>query len=331
MGVLNPKFSLVTIAKAHAIRALRCYHQTVLSISTMWAQQDRFQDLTNFRRVVASMGYDAIEISHSTAQEGLRALLEPGEIPLSSLHAPTPRRKLPDDRTNSEANLAATDEDERALAVAETKRTIEYAAQASLRFIVVHLGGIGSKSSDSEVQLKDLFRRGIRHTEQVDALKEKMKRQRAGVAEAHLEAAARSLRELVEAAKPHGIALGLESRLHYHEIPHPEEALQRLESYDNSAAGYWHDVGHCEVMARLGLIERSAWFPALTDRTIGTHLHDVDGLLDHRAPGNGDVDWRYIAAGLPETALRVFEIDQGQPDEKVAGAPAFLRKLGVVS
>ena len=95
------------------------------------------------------------------------------------------------------------------------------------------------------------------------------------------------------------MALGIESRLHYHEIPHPEEAVELLAPYDNFEAGYWHDVGHCEVQARLGLIDRASWFPKLTDRCIGSHLHDVDGIRDHRAPGNGDVDWSYIAAGLP--------------------------------
>ena len=81
---------------------------------------------------------------------------------------------------------------------------------------------------------------------------------------------------------------------------------------------------------RLGLIDRHAWFPRLTRSTIGTHLHDVDGIGDHRAPGAGDVDWAYIAAGLPKTALRVFEIDQRQPDEMVAQAPQFLRERGVL-
>ena len=75
-----------------------------------------------------------------------------------------------------------------------------------------------------------------------------------------------------------GVALGLESRLHYHEIPHPDEALDLLADYDNASAGYWHDVGHCEVQARLGMIDRAAWFPTLTARTIGSHLHDVDGI-----------------------------------------------------
>ena len=64
--------------------------------------------------------------------------------------------------------------------------------------------------------------------------------------------------------------------------------------------------------------------------SIGAHLHDVDGLADHRAPGHGDVEWDYVRRGLPKRALRVFEINQSQPPESVAAAIPFLRERGVV-
>ncbi len=195
---------------------------------------------------------------------------------------------------------------------------------------MVHLGGVGNVMTEPERNLRRLVQDGLGGSDEAQTLRDELRDWRAARAEAHLEAAAQSLRELADAAAPHGIALGIESRLHYHEIPHPEEALRLLADYDNNAAGYWHDVGHCEVQARLGMIDRGAWFPRLTDRTIGSHLHDVDGITDHRAPGNGDVDWGYIAAGLPADALRVFEIDQRQPDDAVAASIAYLRDRGVV-
>src|SRR5687768_5846834 len=109
---------------------------SVLSFSTMWAQQDRFADLAYFRRVVADFGYTGIEVSHSTDEPGLQALLSEGDIPLTSLHAPTPKRKLKYGRFNGDTNLASTDEDERRLALTETKRTLDFAAKASLRYLV---------------------------------------------------------------------------------------------------------------------------------------------------------------------------------------------------
>ncbi len=296
----------------------------------MWAQQDRFRDLESFRRQVASYGFTGIEVSHSTDDAGLATLMGEGEISLTSLHAPTPSRKLEDGRPNGDANLASTDEAERLLALVETKRTLDYAARAGLPYVVIHLGGVGNYMTDSERQLRRLFQEGSAESEDAESLRHELAAWRLAGAEAHIEAARKSLKELVEFAAPHGIALGLESRLHYHEIPHPEEAVYLVSDFSNEVAGYWHDVGHCEVQARLGMIDRDSWFPRLTPITIGSHLHDVDGIADHRAPANGDVDWSYIAVGLPATALRVFEINQREPDDKVAASIEFLRSQGVV-
>ena len=242
---------------------------TMLSFSTMWAQQDRFRNLASFRQQVAAFGFTGIEVSHSTNQAGLATLMGEGEISLTSLHAPTPSRKLADGRPNGDANLASTDEAERRLALVETKRTLDYAARAGLPFVVIHLGGVGNKMNQSERKLRRLFQEGSANSEAAQALRHDLKDWRAAGADAHIEAARKSLKELVEHASPHRIALGLESRLHYHEIPHPGEAVYLVSDFGNDVAGYWHDVGHCEVQARLGMIDRSAWFPLLTPFTIG--------------------------------------------------------------
>src|SRR5205823_3848057 len=138
------------------------------------------------------------------------------------------------------------------------------------------------------------------------------------------------LRELVDHAAPLGIGIGIENRLHYHEIPNAAEAAELLAEYPPKQAGYWHDVGHAEVQARLGLVDKHLWLDTNGPRTLGTHLHDVDGLADHRAPGRGDVEWSYIRDGLPSGALRVFEINQSQAPDDVAAAIPFLRDRGVI-
>jgi sugar phosphate isomerase/epimerase len=239
--------------------------------------------------------------------------------------------RLPDGRGNSDLNLASPDEDTRVLAVEHHLRTITFAAEAGLGYVVVHLGGVGDVTTEWERELKSLWTAGTRSGERIEELRDLCRRHRDGGRDLHLEAAHRSLRQLTSLASVHGIAIGLENRLQYHEFPHPEDAEVLLSGYTNDVAGYWHDVGHAEVQHRLGLIDLSGWFPRLTARTIGTHLHDVNGITDHRAPGNGDVDWRYLAAALPATAIRVCEIDQHEPDRTVAGASAFLRARGVVA
>ena len=155
------------------MRLFPCYHlpMTRLSFSTMWAQQERFADLARFRSAVAAMGYDAIEVSHSTDEAGLNVLLSYGDIPISSLHAPAPRRALPDGRHNGDANLAALDEAERQIALAETKRSIDFAARGAFS-VVIHLGGVGNEMTPAEECLRLLCATAAAKSEEAAALRD---------------------------------------------------------------------------------------------------------------------------------------------------------------
>jgi len=297
----------------------------------MFAQQERFADMRDFVRAVEEFGYDAVEASHSTPPDKFERLLEvvpSSALTISSIHAPAPLVEV-DGRRNSSFNLAALDA-EREHAVEFTKSSIDRAANVGAAFVVVHLGGIGSKMLDSEFKQRKLYDSGTREGPEVDALRRETLERRAEVAPPYYAQARDSLAELAAYAKERGVAIGLENRLHHHEFPLPHEAAELCADYPPDAVGYWHDTGHAEVQARLGYVDKRVWLETNRDRTIGTHLSDVDGLGDHRAPGRGDVEWDYIADGLPAEALRVFEINQHQSDEEVAGAIAYLRERGVV-
>lgn len=296
-------------------------------LSTMWAQ--RFDDIDAFARAAGALGFDAIEVSHSTDAQRLERLIDGAGARLSSLHAPTPFERIRE-RPNSDLNLAALDEEERRAAIEFTKRTIDYAARAGARYVVVHLGHVGGDLVESERRLRKLWDSGTRDGPEVEAARRETMEWRAERAPAHLERARETLAELAAYANERGLALGLENRLHHQEIPLPHEALELLADYAPDQVGYWHDVGHAEVQWRLGFVEKRLWLDTLGARAIGAHLHDVEGIGDHRPPGQGDVEWDYIARGLPKHALRVFEISQHWPDEALAGAIAFLRERGVV-
>jgi sugar phosphate isomerase/epimerase len=309
-----------------------------LALSTMWAQQERFvADMHAFVRTAEALGYDAVEVSHNTREGPFERLLEvaatlkggPRKLGISSIHAPAPLVEL-NGKRNSSLNLASPDDEERRTAIDFTKRSIDHAAAAGARYVVVHLGGIGNKMFDSERKMRWLYDSGTRSGEEYEALRRETLERRAQEAPPYLERARETLAELVAHARERGITIGLENRLHHHEFPLVDDALALLADYPPDAAGYWHDVGHAEVQARLGYVDKTAWLEALGPRTIGAHLHDVDGIGDHRAPGHGDVAWDYIGAGLPATALRVFEINQSHSEADVAGAIGFLRERGVV-
>jgi sugar phosphate isomerase/epimerase len=213
-----------------------------------------------------------------------------------------------------------------------TRRSIDLAAQAAAPNVVLHLGHVAPTMLDGERRLRALWparddsaatREEYAHT--LDATVA----ERAALAPPYLQAARRSLADLALHAEARGVALGIESRLLYHEFPLPEEAAALLADHAPELVGYWHDVGHCEVHHRLGLTPIDRWFDLLGRRILGAHLHDVRDLTDHRAPGNGTVDFAWLAARLPAAAARTLEIDQHEPDADLASAIEVLRAAGI--
>ncbi len=302
-----------------------------LALSTMYAQQQRFDDGAAFARYAAEAGYDAIEISHSTQEGKLQQILAAGILPVTSVHQPAPWVRHHDGRGNSHVNLAATDEDERRAAVEYAKASIAWAGRIGADRLVVHLGQVSDvpEQFEEELAMRKMFDSGDMDAEQFEAWREAAIAKRNGDAEPYLAAAKHSLQELVRAAEPHRVTIGLENRYHYHEIPHPHEYEELLDGLAPEQAGYWHDTGHAEVLHRLGFIDRHEWLSRNNHRIVGAHLHDVTGIGDHRAPGDGDVEWDYIVAGISGLARYTLEINQHQSDERVVGAIGFLRGLGL--
>jgi sugar phosphate isomerase/epimerase len=302
-----------------------------LALSTMWAQQERFRgSFTRFVEIAREAGFRAIEVSHATEEAGLMECLSCTVLPVVSLHAPTPYVVTARGTANSALNLAATDEEGRREAVAATERTIDVAGEHGVRWVVVHLGGIERGPRGHERRLRELFAAGAIDSEEALRARDEGIATRAAEAPPHVEAARRSLEELVAHAGDRGVTIGLETRLHYWEIPSADEAAALLADYAPEEAGYWHDSGHAEVWSRLGFLPHWRWFELLRDRLIGCHLHDVRGLVDHRSPGNGTLDWELIREGIPAGAARTCEIDQHEPEESLAPAVRLLGERGIV-
>lgn len=301
---------------------------TVVALSTMYAQQPRFDDGATFARFAARAGFDAVEISHSTPPEKVESLVATATLPVAAVHAPAPFRLLSDGRPNSALNLASLDVHERAAAVAETLRSVELASRVGASRIVVHLGQVEPPRVEDthplERELRRHYQSGTLASERARRAGEELKAWRRTAAASYLEAARRSLEELVDAAASVGLAVGVETRLHAHEIPLPEEVGSLLAGLPRHVVGLWLDVGHVEVLARLGLVPRDDWELLSDVHLIGVHAHDVRGVIDHRAPGNGDIDWERVRRIAAFSPLVTFEIDQHEPEEAVRRARAAL-------
>ncbi len=325
----------------------------------MWAVQPRFEGarIVDFVSAAAEAGFAGIEVNHSMDASQARALAEAARdagIEARSLHAPAPW-SLVGGRENRTLNLASRDEGERALAVEHHVRSIEAARAHGMRAVVVHLGGIGALdvTIDAEEWLRARYAEWFAAlatssvSEQGRAVDERRppptadwlehvhlaRAARAAAAPPWFEAARRSLADLVPRAADAGVTLGLECRLRYHEFPLPEEAATLLADHPAEVAGYWHDVGHAEVLDRLQLVPLEAWRDLLATRVVGTHIHDVRGLTDHRAPGSVailGVDFEALARLVPPHALRTFEVDQHESQAALTAGLELARAAGLV-
>ena len=306
------------------------------AISTMWSQQ-RFprdgtegDDMEAFAETVARLGFPHVEINYVIPPDGVETLLKTDHVAFSSVHSPCPRIKMPNGKSSDALNLASLDEDERELAVERARASIDIAVRAKAGAIVVHLGGIGGSIFEEERDLRRLYDAGEREGEKVDGMRERAVAKRLEGAQKYLPAAKRSLAEIADYGSTHCVAIGLENRYHFHEFPSIHEMQELLADYPPEVAGFWLDVGHAEVLDRLGFERHDRWLDELAPRCIGTHVHDVDGLADHRAPAHGTADWPHYAAKLPPHIPRVCEINQKIPEDQVAAAIPFLRERGVL-
>ncbi len=302
-----------------------------LALSTMFAQQDRFDHGAEFARFAAEAGYDAIEISHSTREDKLNQIIASGVLPIVSVHQPAPWVMHYDGRGNSHCNLASVDGGERDAAIDYARASIEWAQRIGATRVIIHLGAVTDVPDmfPEEYEMRRMFDSGRAGDPRFAELREAAIAKRRSEAGPYLEAGRRSLEHLVRVAEPAGIVVGLENRYHFHEIPAPEDYDFLLDGFTPDQAGYWHDTGHAEVLHRLGFHDRHEWFARNQGRIVGAHLHDVIGLGDHRSPGDGDVDWTYIRDGLSHLPGYTLEINQHQPDERVASVPAFLESIGL--
>lgn len=302
----------------------------------MWSQ-GRFRrdgvtgdDMAAFTEKAAELGFPHVEINYVIQEDGVETILSSNHVAVSSVHSPCPRVKLPDGRWSEALNLASPDREERALAVRYAISSIDQAAAANARFLVVHLGGAGSDMFEEERELRRLYDSGVRQGERVESLRQRARELRQEGAAVHFPESRRSLDEIAEYAATRGVAIGLENRYHYHEFPGVDEMQELLAGYPPDVVGFWLDVGHAEVLDRLGVGKKERWLTELGERCIGSHVHDVEGLADHRPPGHGTADWDHYAANLPPHVPRVFEINQRTPEEQVAASIGFLRDRGVL-
>ena len=292
-----------------------------VALSTMWGIK-RFERLGDFFTAGRKAGFTRFELNHGVNSAMLDGVHLNG-FRITSVHEPCPADVSVAELGKRDWLISATDEENRKRGVEAVRRSIDLAHELGAQVVIVHPGRVNMDESLENV-LTQMYRQGQANTPEYVQVRERMFAERAGLADAHVQAVRRSLGELAEHAARQGIRLGLENRDHYFEIPLPDELDSLLSQGYGETVGYWHDVGHAHKSQFKGYGLHEEWLKRFAHKIIGVHLHDLVGMDDHLPAGQGQMDWALVARYLTAKALRTCEFQHHTSPEQVAAGARWL-------
>ncbi|MDD5129016.1 MAG: sugar phosphate isomerase/epimerase [Candidatus Omnitrophica bacterium] len=300
-----------------------------LAISTSWNAY-RFDDGEELLFEISRLGFKSIELSFNLSSGMVDEIAHSARrlnIEIASLHNYCP---IPDGLSRKQAlpdfySLASLDEEERFLAIKYTKRSIDTASRLGAKVVVLHCGRV--EVPDYIRQLINLHDRGKNNCPEFLEIKEKMIRERAGLADKFLKQALISIEELNEHAQLKGVLLGIETRFYYREIPDINEIGIILDKFNDSQVYYWHDTGHAQLMENLGLLRHKDFLERYGRRLIGVHLQDIFGCQDHLAPSKGQIDFSMLKPYLNRNTLKVIEAHHPATAEELIQSRNFISQV----
>jgi sugar phosphate isomerase/epimerase len=293
----------------------------MLSLSTCW-QSHRYTEGEHIAHEARRMGFDWIELSHGLKVSHLPGLLkavEHGVVKVSSVHnfCPSPVEVMMDAPDAFEFTSHRDTDRERALDL--TERTMETAVRFGAHLVVVHLGSVPMKNYTDRLEAK--IHAGDIYSRDYTKLKLEFITKREKSSQFYLDRARAALDELLPLAEKHDVAVCVETRSHFEQVPNEREMAQLLAHYQGSRwIGFWHDFGHVQRKANLGLLDHAELLSAIAPRLLGCHVHDVDWpAKDHRIPlTTGGVDFDRLLPLVPLNIPLVWELSPSQRRAEVA-------------
>ena len=281
----------------------------MLGISTAWWRDSSLSGEEIIQDIL-DLGFHGMELEYRLTQtryQEMKAYLKKG-ITVLSVHNYFPK---PDDPSVGEGGgdlflLSSADSDERARAIKYTIKTLRHANDLEVPVVVLHLGRVAMPSPKAII--RKLFEEGkMHHSEGLDFLKGQ-KEMRHSKKQKNVDAVLGSLDKLNREAERQGVILGIENRSHFHEIPNFEEIGMILMEFGGGRIRYWHDVGHAVVQENMGICKQKALLEAYAHSMAGIHVHDVRGIEDHMAPGQGDVDFEQFKPYIKPETIQILEL-----------------------
>lgn len=301
----------------------------MIALSTSWYSTERI-DVRKMLEQVVACGVQGIEIGYNFTREQLRELeaqLPETKLTVVSVHNFSPAPDPVRGRFFTDLyRISSLQEPERLKAVEYTKRTIDTAQRFKARVVVVHAGTVESVTEDSR-RLLQSYSRNAGTADEHYRLRAEFIKQRQATRKPYIDAAIKSLQEIMAYAKGLGIYIGLETRYYPNEIPNFEEVGELLALFYDQGMRYWHDMGHAEVNHRLGLAVHAEFLKRYASQLIGFHLHDVIDIHDHLAPFTGSIDFSFLKPYIGTDAIKVIEAHSPATVDQIKKAVEFLSNI----
>jgi sugar phosphate isomerase/epimerase len=301
-----------------------------LALSTSW-NAFRHTDGSSLIREIKELGFEDVELGFnltSSMIDSIETLVRDRFIRVASLHnfCPIPEHVQREAALPDYYSMSSKDEEQRKRAVQQTKNTIDTAVRLNASAVVLHCGRV--EIPDRTIDLISLFNKGQQGSQMFSILRDDIIRQRNEVKKPFIENTLRSLDELNAYAALRNIKLGVETRYYFREIPFFDEFGIILDAFKDSQIYYWHDTGHAQLNANLGLVpSHEDYLKRYGSRLLGVHLHDISGCSDHRPPGTGELDFERIKPYIPDSTAKVIEAHHPASGSQLVKSREFLQTL----
>lgn len=299
----------------------------MLAISTSWnaSRHSRAKDIID---EIRGLGFERVELSFTLTAakvEEIISLKNQGLLKVVSLHnfCPMPQGLLHRAISPDMFSLSALGKRERQKALGYTKKTIDTASRIGAEAVVLHIGRVEVKERLRE--LAQLYEHQNRPA--FEGLKKQMLKEREAKSKRFFEQVLKSLEELCAYSQKRKVKLGIENRYYFNEIPTIEEMEIIFSRFPAPPLYYWHDVGHAQVYENLQFVQHKTMLDKFSQRMIGIHLHDIEGIDDHRAPLKGRFDFTLLKPYLKKETLKVLEPHYPATAEEIIRGKEYLEKL----